>query len=65
VTDGTAFDESTPTGRSLGEPFQVTTFRNPGLPRPEHQQDLRVAGGRLVVPLTEASGNIWMLENIR
>jgi hypothetical protein len=38
----------------------VTTFRNPKL-----FYDLRVAGGRLVVPLQETSGNIWMLENIR
>jgi eukaryotic-like serine/threonine-protein kinase len=52
-------------GHSLGAPFQVTTFRNPELPRPEQFQDLRVAGGRLVVPLRETSGNIWMLENIR
>ena len=52
-------------GQSLGEPFRVTTFRNPELPRPQQFQDLRVAGGRLVVPLRETSGNIWMLENIR
>jgi Tol biopolymer transport system component len=52
-------------GHSVGAPFQVTTFRNPALPRPEQFQDLRVAGGRLVVPLFQASGNIWMLENIR
>ncbi len=52
-------------GHSLGAPFQVTTFRNPELPRPEQLQDLRVAGGRLVVSLRETSGNIWMLENIR
>jgi Tol biopolymer transport system component len=52
-------------GQSLGEPFQVTTFRNPRLPRPEQLQDLRIAGGRLVVPLRQTSGNIWMLENIR
>jgi Tol biopolymer transport system component/DNA-binding winged helix-turn-helix (wHTH) protein len=54
-----------PDGHSVGAPFQVTTFRNPALPRPEQFQDLRVAGGRLVVPLFETSGNIWMLENIR
>jgi Tol biopolymer transport system component len=52
-------------GHSLGAPFQVTTFRNPALPRPEQFQDLRVAGGRLVVPLRGTSGSIWMLENIR
>jgi eukaryotic-like serine/threonine-protein kinase len=51
-------------GQPLGSPFQVTTFRNPELPRPEQLQDLRVAGGRLVVPLRETSGNIWMLENV-
>ncbi len=52
-------------GQPLGSPFQVTTFRNPELPRPERFQDLRIAGGRLVVPLVETSGNLWMLENFR
>ncbi len=52
-------------GQPLGSPFQVTRFRNPALPRPEQGQDLRIAGGRLVVPLRETSGNIWMLENFR
>jgi hypothetical protein len=52
-------------GRALGSPFQVTAFRNPELPRPEQLQDLRIAGGRLVVPLRQTSGNIWMLENVQ
>ena len=30
-----------------------------------HVGDANVAAGRLVVPLIETSGNIWMLENIR
>jgi Tol biopolymer transport system component/DNA-binding winged helix-turn-helix (wHTH) protein len=50
-------------GHSLGAPFQVTTFRNPRLP--PHFHDLRIAGGRLFVPLLQTSGSIWMLENIR
>jgi serine/threonine protein kinase len=53
-------------GRPVGEPFQVTRFESPGrmpwdvIPYAE----LGVAANRLVLPIMEVSGNIWMLENV-
>ncbi len=50
-------------GRPIGEPFEVTTFNSPrqmiqGL------EEISLSRERLVLPVTETSGNISMLENL-
>jgi Tol biopolymer transport system component/tRNA A-37 threonylcarbamoyl transferase component Bud32 len=50
-------------GKPSGGPFRVTSFESPaqmvqGLP------EISVAQDRLALPLTEVTGNIWMLENV-
>jgi hypothetical protein len=53
-------------GAPVGEPFRVTTFDGPGqmvLPRPG-LLELSIAGDRMVLPITEVSGSIWMLTNV-
>lgn len=53
------------TGRPIGQPIQVTKFDNParGLPQDIDLGVIAVAKGRLVVPIQEVSGNIWLLKN--
>ncbi len=51
------------TGRPLGEPFQVTTFDSPGL-MVQNFAKFSVARDRLLLPVTEVTGNVWMLENV-
>jgi Tol biopolymer transport system component/DNA-binding winged helix-turn-helix (wHTH) protein len=49
------------------EPFRVTTFRGDGrMISPENisEVEIAVAGNRLVVPLTDVSSQIWLLENV-
>ena len=53
-------------GVPLGEPFQVTAFRSPS--RMVYQRmgsnDISLSDDRLVLPMTEVTGNLWMLENV-
>ncbi len=53
-------------GKPIGEPFQVTTFENPGQMVYPHVAMLEVSlcEDRLVLPIMEVSGNIWMLDNV-
>jgi serine/threonine protein kinase len=60
---GRRFDPQT--GQLVGEPFRVTNFESPGL--------MEAAGigkkgafsvDRVVLPLTEASGSVWILDNV-
>jgi Tol biopolymer transport system component/DNA-binding winged helix-turn-helix (wHTH) protein len=53
-------------GAPQGEAFQVTSFESPSLMIPKHiaQVDFSLASGRLVLPLAQASGNIWILDNV-
>ena len=53
-------------GKPAGPPFQVTNFDRPG-----HQyapdtsaSELSVSSTRLVLPIMEDSGNIWILDNV-
>lgn len=50
-------------GKPRGEPFRVTSFDSPDLMLRDFA-DISFARDRLVLPLTEVSGNIWMLENV-
>ena len=53
-------------GRPLGKPFLLTDLTGPSrlIPGPIFGT-FSVADDRLVVPIRETSGNIWMLENVR
>jgi Tol biopolymer transport system component/DNA-binding winged helix-turn-helix (wHTH) protein len=53
-------------GCSVGEPFCVTSFESPGLrvSEPISLAELSVTRDRLALSLTEASGSIWMLDNV-
>src|SRR5262245_6084530 len=61
---GAPFDPKT--GKPVGEPFRVTAFENPGrmiLPD-TGLLDLTFSADRMILPMTESSGNIWILENV-
>ena len=53
-------------GKAVGAPFPVTNYagRSKSLP-PAQFADFRIANDRLIVPIVETSGNIWMLEKPR
>jgi len=53
-------------GRPISEPFRVTAFESPG-----RMISIRITGAeisvvrnKLAVPITEVSGNIWMLDGV-
>jgi len=50
-------------GEPVGEPFRVTSFESPAQ-MVQGLQEISVAQDRLVVPVTEVTGNIWMLEDV-
>jgi serine/threonine protein kinase len=52
--------------QAVGEPFRVTTFESPGRmisPRLV-QREISLNKNQLAVPITDVSGNIWMLGNV-
>jgi Tol biopolymer transport system component/DNA-binding winged helix-turn-helix (wHTH) protein len=53
-------------GQPQGEPFQVTTFETPTLMIPKHivSIEFSLSEGRLVLPMAQTSGNIWILDNV-
>jgi Tol biopolymer transport system component/DNA-binding winged helix-turn-helix (wHTH) protein len=53
-------------GRPIGEPFRVTAFESPGpIIMPEiTTMEIALSADRLVLPIMEASGGIWILENV-
>jgi len=53
-------------GEAVGEPFRVTAFESPGqMILPEvRSMELALAADRLILPIMEVSGGIWILENI-
>ena len=53
-------------GKPVGEPFRVTTFENPSrMATPSNvSSEMSVTANRLALPLTEVSGNLWVLENL-
>lgn len=53
-------------GRPQGEPFQVTSFETPSLMIPKYipAVDISFTDGRMVLPLAQVSGNIWILDNV-
>lgn len=61
---GVRFDSDQ--GGPIGEPFQVTRFESPGqmLSPRTSRLEISLSEDRLVLPIMEVSGNIWMLENV-
>ena len=53
-------------GRPQGEPFQVTSFETPTLMIPKNAAAVEVSltDDRLVLPIVQTSGNIWILDNV-
>jgi Tol biopolymer transport system component/DNA-binding winged helix-turn-helix (wHTH) protein len=53
-------------GRPRGEPFQVTSFETPTFMVPNNipAVDPSLINGRLVLPIAQTSGNIWILDNV-
>lgn len=56
----------TAAGKPVGEPFRVTSFDSPRqtLATQLRRMQFAVTADRLFLPLTETSGELWMLENI-
>ena len=54
-------------GIAAGKPCQVTKFDSPNLMIPAYipPVELSIGKDKLVINLAEASGSIWMLENVR
>jgi len=62
---GIRFDPTS--GKPVGEAFRVTAFESPGQmmsPRLVQLIGISLAADRLVLPITEMSGSIWILENV-
>jgi len=61
---GIRFD--TVQGKSAGEPFRVTAFDKPSHMMLPINQQLKwsLSANHLALPVTEVSGNIWILENV-
>jgi Tol biopolymer transport system component len=53
-------------GKPLGEPFRVTSFDSPTsmIPRRAALVQISLTEDRLVLPIAQASGNIWVLDNV-
>ncbi len=53
-------------GKATSEPFQVTSFENPGKMISPLMADMQISlsKDRLVVPIKEVTGSIRMLENV-
>ena len=53
------------TGRPVGEPFQVSQF-DTSAQMIRNVADLQIAitGERLILPITQTSGVIWVLDNV-
>ncbi|MBI1765375.1 MAG: PD40 domain-containing protein, partial [Acidobacteria bacterium] len=53
-------------GQPVGEAFRVTNFESPGqmIPPTVVQIELALAADRLVAPIMEVAGSVWILENV-
>ena len=53
-------------GKPVGEPFRVTTFENPSQLGTVSigGMEISLTADRLLLPITEVTGNLWMLENV-
>ena len=52
-------------GAQVGKPFRVTSYDNPGrIVAASGPSEIAVTGSRLMLPIREISGNIWLLDNV-
>ena len=53
-------------GKPSGDPFRVTNLENPSerVSSPVSTMELAIAPNQMVLPIVEASGSVWVLENI-
>jgi len=53
-------------GQPQGKPFQVASFDSPSPMIPKFIQavEFSLTDGRLVLPLEQTSGSIWVLDNV-
>lgn len=53
-------------GKPSGDPFQVTNLENPSerVSSPVNTMELAIAPNHMILPIVEASGAVWVLENI-
>jgi Tol biopolymer transport system component len=53
-------------GKPVGEPFLVKAFESPGqrVLQSAGEMELGLSEQRLVLPITQVTGNIWVLENV-
>ena len=60
---GIKFDAAA--GRPAGGPFRVTNLENPGrmIPPIVTEIEMSVSSERLVIPIMEVSGNVWILKD--
>jgi Tol biopolymer transport system component len=61
---GRRFDPAA--GRAIGEPFQVSRFDSSVQMVPSNVSNLQIAvtRDRLILPMTQTSGSVWVLENV-
>ena len=54
------------TGKPAGDPFQVTTIdaASTRVLSPTSSTELAIAPDRLILPIVESAGSVWVLENI-
>ena len=53
-------------GVPVGEEFRVTRYENPGhLIASDVNSGIALSERRLVVPITDVSGSVWVLDNIK
>jgi hypothetical protein len=47
-------------------PFQVTSLECPAVrvPAPVASTEFAIAADRLILPVVESSGSVWVLENV-
>ena len=53
-------------GKPVGEPFRVTSFDSPGkmVWAKLEESEITLSANRLVLPITEVTGNIWVLDGV-
>lgn len=61
---GIRFDPQT--GKTIGDPFRITTLDNPALMIPRHtgSVEMSVTQKDLALTLGQVSGSIWVLNNV-
>lgn len=61
---GIGFDPAS--GEAIGQPFRVTAFESPRqmIPTDVRVMEMALSANRLILPIMEVSGRIWILENL-